>query len=160
MICVCLCVCFCVCRCSNHSGSIEGLGQPQHALSPYWGPYTCRENGFLLFFSLLLIPPFCPTLSTSLYNLTFSIEAPSPCFSLSIYPFSPPSNLTTFSLTLSLPSSLSLSFPPTCFHFFLLLPCACFSFSAAQGSDNVIFQLLSLEKECHSTFNACSPLVL
>lgn len=66
---------------------------------------------------------FVPTLpSISLHNSTsFLISFPL-FFSSSIYPSSHPSNLNTFSLTLSLPSPLSLSFPPTCFHFFLLLP--------------------------------------
>ena len=52
-----------------------------------------------------------------------SLSSPSLCFSLRLFTFSPhPSNLTTFSLTPSLPSPPSHSLPPTCFHFFLLLP--------------------------------------
>lgn len=55
-------VCVCAHWCPNHSGCTEGLRQSQHALSPYRGPYTRREDGFLLFFS----PPLAPcSLSTA-----------------------------------------------------------------------------------------------
>ena len=94
------------------------------------GPYTCGENGFLLFFHPPLIPP----------SLFLSLPLP---FSLwTIQPFS-----------LSLSLSLSLSF--NSFTFSL-----CTSLSSVPCvSDNVIFQLLSPERECHCTFKACSPLV-
>lgn len=133
-----VCICVCVCHSPNHSVRMEGLGQSPHALSPYWGPYTCRENGFLLFFSPLLISPSLPTLSfISLYNSIFSLSTVL-CFSLRVFALSPhPSNLTTFSLTLFfLPSFLSLSLPLLPAHlppFLLLPPCAHLCFSASLG---------------------------
>lgn len=131
---VCVYMCVCVCHSPNHSVRMEGLGQSPHALSPYWGPYTCRENGFLLFFSPLLISPSLPTLSfISLYNSIFSLSTVL-CFSLRVFALSPhPSNLTTFSLTLFF-TFFSLSLLPAHLPPFLLLPpCAHLCFSASLG---------------------------
>lgn len=76
----------------------------------------------------------------------------------SIYPFSPSLQFNYFLLDSHFTlSSFSL------FHTHLLSllspRIAQLSCSAPRVSDNVIFQLLSPERECHSACNACSPLV-
>lgn len=90
--------------------------------------------------------------SAFLHNSTFSLIIFLSAFTSVHLPSLPhPSNLTTFSLTLSLPSPLPVSFPPTYFHFFLPLPLHIFlHLFTWLVSDNVIFQLLSPERECHS----------
>lgn len=116
--------------------------------SPPTKTYIWRENGFLIFISSSLIHgspslPFPPPFCTSLYQI--------PVF-LSKYLCFLPTNLATFPLTLAVLSPLLSFLSPSLG--------AHLSFSVPHISDNVIFQLLSPERQCHSTFNACSPLVL
>lgn len=137
-------MCVCVCVFPNHSGSMEGLGQSQHALSPYWGPYTCRENGFLFFCS----PPFIPS----------SLFLPSHCRLHTIQP-----SLISFPVFFSqsiCPLSPSFQFSYSLLDFLFIFPL----FSPPTSSLYLTSQSMLFSSYCllgaNVTCNACSPSVL
>ncbi len=90
-----------------------------------------------------------------LENSTFSPISFPLFFSSSIYPFSASLQFNYFLLDFTLSSFLSLS-NPTPFIAFSFSQCTTLFLCTLCVSGNVIFQLLSPEREWHSTFNVCS----